>query len=126
MTYWKFWDYVSPTGINKIRQWYDGLPPEAQADFDVLLEDLAVVTKWQRPILRYLSGKKYKGVPELRFKAGRVQHRVLGYFQRERDFTLLIGCTHKGQVYSPPDARETAVRRKKLIETGKGSVCRHE
>jgi len=59
---------------------------------------------------------------ELRWRSGRKPYRILGCQSGERDYTMLVGCTHDGKKYDPPDALETAVRRKKQIESGEAQA----
>jgi hypothetical protein len=54
---------------------------------------------------------------------GSVQHRLLGFFGPARgQFTFVISCTHKKNVYSPKSAKKTAAARKKSIEKGTANV----
>ena len=111
MVYWRFRDYVSPVGTNKIKSWYKKLPSEsARTDFDVLLEDLAVLKWWLDPSFKpfkMLKGSKYQGLGEIRYKTNKVQHRVIGFFSGGQEFTMLLGCTHKQRVYKPANALDT-------------------
>jgi hypothetical protein len=56
-----------------------------------------------------------EGLGELRWLSGDKQHRLIGFFMKGYWYAV-IGCTHKQQIYNPPDAIETGKKRKKQIE----------
>jgi hypothetical protein len=57
-----------------------------------------------------LSGK-LREIGEIRFKADK-QYRILVFFGPGRsEFTMLIGCNKKGNVYDPRNSLETAFER---------------
>jgi len=68
--------------------------------------------------------KKLKGFWELRWRSCKKQHRLIGYFV-EGDFAIVIGCTHKDQIYDPPNALKSALERKRRVEKGEGSLVRY-
>ncbi|MBI3799143.1 MAG: type II toxin-antitoxin system RelE/ParE family toxin [Deltaproteobacteria bacterium] len=124
---WRFRDYMSRSGRNPIGDWYKGLSPQAKADFDRLLQILERTREWREPAFKRLQGKKYRGLGELRWLTERVQYRVIGCNGPGRgEYTLLIGCTHKSQVYNPPNALDTAAQRMKSLQSGEGSTCEHK
>ena len=125
-SYWKFRDFLSSSGRNVIDEWYKDLPAAGRAEFDALLSALAVLPRWGMPEFRVLTGsKKYAHLSELRFKSANVQHRVPG-FVGVREYTMLIGCTHKQQVYSPTNALDTAATRRRQVLSGERETCEHE
>ena len=128
MKHWQFMDFLLNANRNAIKDWYDGLSVQARADFDTLISQLETQRLWQMPDYRVLTGnKKLKGLGEIRFTTENTQHRVIGYFGPEAaQFSLLLGCTHKQRVYSPASALDTAAKRKRLIESGKGNISKHE
>ena len=64
---------------------------------------------WTRP--RYDILHKCRGLGEVRFKVGKVNHRALGYFGPERmEFTFLMFCTHT-ESYIPRNALEMGMQR---------------
>jgi hypothetical protein len=121
MALWKFMDYCSPAGNNLIDEWYHGLPEEAQADFDVTLKTLSITEDW-----RGLSEFKHQGdegLCEIRFSTGNVQYRPAGFFgPGARTFSIYIGCLKKGKVYSPPDAFDSAKKRRRKVERGEATL----
>ena len=46
-----------------------------------------------------------------------MEHRIFGYYGGEKEFVMLVGCTHKGRVYDPPGAFQTLDERKQKIES---------
>jgi hypothetical protein len=64
---------------------------------------------WTRP--RYDILRKCRGLGEVRWKIGTVQHRALGYFGPERmEFAFLMFCTH-AESYDPRNALEIGMQR---------------
>ena len=70
---------------------------------------------WKRPHFQWFSG----GIGEIRSDFGNVEYRPLGSNgPGPGQFTILIGASKKGNVWTPPDAKKTAVRiRKDLIQS---------
>jgi hypothetical protein len=129
MKYWTFRDYLSPAGNNSIKAWYEALDPDAQADFDTTLGNLAGVENWLFPPIAEFSrlrGKKFRQLGEIRWKTANVQHRVIGYAESGRVFVLLIGAYHKQRVYTPHSALDEAVRRRALLRLGRARTIEHE
>jgi phage-related protein len=119
---WQFMDYISPQGRNVIEDWYKGLLAQEQSDFRALIRILAKTQQWQEPAFKRLRGK-YQGMGEIRFTSERKAHRVIGFvWPKPRQFTMLIGCFHKQRVYTPTNALDTALQRKKFLEQGQGSI----
>jgi hypothetical protein len=115
-------DYISPQGRNVIADWYAGLQTQEQSDFKALMRILAKTHQWHGGAYKPL-GKQYLGLGELRFYSEKKAYRVIGYFGPSRgQFTMLIGCFHKQRVYTPASALDTALRRKRFLERGEGSV----
>jgi hypothetical protein len=120
---WYFRDYVTPGRRNVITDWYKKVLPQVRADFDELIGILETKREWQRPEFKRLKGKQYRGLGELRWNTGKVEYRVFGCNgPGTREYTLLLGCTHKGRVYDPPDALDTATQRMKAIKNKQGST----
>ena len=130
MKRWSFKDYLTPAGTNVIAQWYrKELSPQEQADMDALLETLEKTEVWPHDNFRALSGAKYAGLWEIRWWGDqRVPLRLIGYLDRDKkEFMLLMGCNHKGKIYKPPGAIDTALTRwKQLTNEGQGGNCDHE
>jgi hypothetical protein len=122
MAIWQFMDYISPQGRNLIADWYARLLRQEQSDFMVLIRILANTRQWPRGAYRPL-GKQYSGLGELRFTSERKEHRVIGCFgPAAGQFTMLVGCFHKQRVYTPANALDTAIQRRRFLERGEGSV----
>src|SRR5579872_5956125 len=114
----RFLDYLSPAGNNLIAEWYSGLSVDAKAMFDALLDVLSKKAEWKYPEFKRLED----GLGEIRWKCDDKQHRVIGcWWKNPHGYLLLVGCFHKQRVYNPPDALETANRRRRGLQfEGKG------
>ncbi|MBS1842736.1 MAG: hypothetical protein JST77_18050 [Acidobacteria bacterium] len=121
-------DFVAANGTNHVRKWYGKeLSITEQATLDALLDALEKTAHWKFPEYKTLSGKHLKGLGEIRFSGDqRRQVRVIGCQWKETNFVLLLGCMHKGSVYEPASALDTAALRKKDLEHSRGSICEHE
>lgn len=121
-----FRDYVSPGGRNQIAEWYKRFSPQVRSDFDTLLGILRRTREWRKPEFKLLKGKLYKGLGEIRWETANVQHRLIGCTgSQQGEYIFLIGCTHKGRIYTPPSALDTAIQRMKFLRTGEGGTREH-
>ena len=92
---------------------------------DTFLKNLVKLRTWEYPVIDSLKGERFRGLSELRWKSGRTPHRILGYEFGEFEYLMLVGCTHNERKYNPPDALETALRRRKEIEQGRATFCEY-
>lgn len=126
MKRWSFRNYVQVGGKNRVRKWYLELTVKEQAKLDRLLVVLEQQEYWQFPQYKALSDVK-AGLGEIRWKGGGKQMRLLGCRGPERgQYTLLLGCSHKGDRYTPTSALKTAAADLALLEKGIGETCEHE
>jgi hypothetical protein len=90
---------------------------------DTLLDILATTNVWKYPDFVRLDD----GLGEIRWKFDKKQYRLIGCSWKDPGgYLLLIGCTHKQQVYDPPDAIATADKRRRGLKfEKKGSVHEH-
>ncbi len=119
MIRWRFRTYVSSSGRCDVQESLDALDVTGQVKFEVELKYLAVAlpSEWHEPRARKLGG--HKGLYEIRFKAGQVQQRPIGFFGPGSDeFTILVWATHKQNVYKPAKALDTAAARRKAVLEG--------
>jgi hypothetical protein len=121
---WSFFDCVVD-GRNVIEEWYQGLSEDAQFTFDALLKNqqkVESVLGWTG--FKYLQGKpKEERIWQLDFIADKRQYRLLGVFgQARRNAVMLLGCYHKGPVYTPQDSLEMARKRAKALREGKAAT----
>lgn len=117
---WRFYDFVQPDGSNPIADWF-GQHEEALDEFKKMLKDCVKADDHRRWGTKPLSGKKYSGMFEFRFFCENRQHRVIARFGPGRKVVVLLaGCYHKGKVYTPANALDTALDRHKMIERGEG------
>jgi hypothetical protein len=130
---WRLEEYVSPNGREAITSWRKKLKVGAPKAFlDKFLKDRVKEFRWTSPQIDALTGEKYQGLSELRWKCGR-PHRIIGYTvklpkadgpkeERKGLFVMLIGCTHDGKKYYPTECLDSAADRKKEIEQGKAKT----
>ncbi len=116
--------YVSPAGNNKIADWYEALSVQERADADEFIKDMRKTADWAMP--KYRPGLRgHKGIGELRWTSERKEHRLVGYLKGNA-FYALLGCVHKGKVYDPSEALDTADKRKTDIEDGRVVVVPYD
>jgi phage-related protein len=121
---WLFRQYQSANGRKPVEDWLSSLTPEVRQTFATLLRNMAKMAHWQYPEFKRLKGnKKLAGLGEIRVSEENKQYRLIGMTGPGKgEYTLLIGCSHKQQVYTPKDAKETANARRKLVEKGAANV----
>lgn len=122
---WKLRQYVSATGREAISDWRKSMPKGPfKAVMDTFLGNMVKLERWTPPRFEPMTGN-LSGFHELRWKAGKIQHRLLGRVIGEREFLMLVGCTHKGDVYTPPSALETLIDRDKRIKTREATTSEY-
>ena len=126
--HWSFFDYVDGGG-NRIKEWYSGLSLEAKDRFDALLKNTRKITNHlQWGGFKFLKGKpKEERIWQLDFIADGKQYRLLGVFGGVRKkAVILLGCFHKGVIYTPQNALETVCRRAKELREGRATSHERE
>lgn len=123
--YWSFHDYLEG-GQDPIEDWYDsGLSDGGRYRFDNLLKNMAKTkSHLQWGGFKFLKGepKKYH-IWQLDFIADGRQYRTLGVFGSvRRQAVLLVGCYHKGKVYTPPNALEIACTRASKLKNNQAET----
>lgn len=95
--------------------WYSQQSDAIQAAFDTSLLHLAQIVNWREPLAKKLENAN--GIIEIRFKAGGVQQRPLGFYGPNRmQFTILVCAIEKNNRFVPPDAIAIAENRKAEVE----------
>ena len=125
---WRLLQYVSPApaGRKAIEDWRKSLPVGSpRADLDAFLRVMAKKMEWSYPDIGSLKGKKYKGLSELRWRSGNVPYRIIGYTSEDHVYVMLIGCTHNGRKYDPPDALQSAVDRNNRVSKREATTCEY-
>ena len=116
---WSFFDFVYLGGRKPISDWYENeISDRGRFSFDALLKNNQKTPnhlEWGG-FEKHMKGL-LKGHQIWQWKIpGEVQYRMLGVFNGPKKAVFLMGYYHKGGVYTPPDALETALQRKKLLE----------
>lgn len=133
MNPWTFWDCLSDSRRNVIREWIAGQPsgvgPRLKAALNALLLELEQV---RGPFDRshgvgQLRGDTCKGLFELLLKVDRTQFRVIGcYGPRPRgEFTLLLGAVEKGNRFTNSEVCRTGQQRRAKIQDRRFIVEHH-
>lgn len=117
---WRFKAFASDFKRTVVYDWYLGQDESVQAAFETRLKFLKAqpLAVWQRPYVGTLS-RDCKGLHEIRFKVGNVQHRPIGYFSGNQDnfeFTILAFATERDSQFDPLEICRIAKRRKAMIE----------
>ena len=113
MPRWTFYDYIEPSGRVPFRDWFSGIPDDAQAFIDARILTMAALPRWSE---KWVS--KYRGtdkILELRCTFMKVQYRPLGAYARNYSFVLLGGGIEKDDQI-PRDTIEAVVRRQRTLE----------
>jgi phage-related protein len=105
---------ISKWGVGEITAWFDR-NKGARAKFRIRVHHLQKVSRadWNKTQFRQLD----HGLAEIKWKFGKTQFRVIG-FDFQNSFVMLLGCTHKMNVYTPTECLRTAQRLKKEVENG--------
>jgi hypothetical protein len=104
---------VSASGKDEIRAWYEAQTPKVRAKFVSRIKTLAQLPRneWHETLFKELHGN-CAGMAEIRFKAGNVQQRPLGFRSGDDEFTLVFCAIEKSNRFDPRNACEVALRRK--------------
>jgi hypothetical protein len=122
---WRLYQYVSLNGRKAIDDWRKTLPVgPPRADMDTFLRDMVKIEKWEPPELELLHGEQ-AGLTELRWKSGKLPHRIFGYQVGDHEYLMLIGCTHR-ETYNPPGALETVLVRRRQIQNNEASIDEYQ
>ena len=123
---WQFRCYVSPTGRNEIRAWFDRQPKSVQAGFISKLKILRQLEPalWMPKPFRWLR-HECSGLGEIRFEAGNVQHRPLG-FRTDLTFTIVFCAIEKGGKFEPGNACQIGLARKSEVLSNAQRSCPHD
>lgn len=124
MRFWTFWDCLTESGRNVIRDWIAGLPQgtkqQVKARLTALLLELEQV---EGPFDRargvgQLRGDPCKGLYEILLRVDRTQFRVIGCYgpQLRGEFTLLMGAVEKGNRFTNPEVCRIGQERRTRIQ----------
>jgi hypothetical protein len=105
---WRYRCHVTEDGADTIRFWYERQSQECRRKFLVRTQALRglPLREWELPLFRWLRGDG-QGLGEVRFKADRVQQRILGFRGPESDlFTFLYPAKEQSGRFIPRNAIE--------------------
>jgi hypothetical protein len=121
---WKYRCYVSADGKDRIRETYDRKSKKKKARFRARLHLLAQIedAQWHAGYYKKLQGDG-DGLWELRFEADNVQQRPLGFKLGDHEFTILFWAEEINDRFVPPNACETALRRKADVLNDRSRSC---
>jgi hypothetical protein len=105
---------VAKEGVGEISQWF-AENKGARAKFRIRVQHLLKMlrTDWNVAQFRKLDD----GLAEIKWKCGKKQFRAIG-FDFSGSFVMVLGCTHKMNVYAPSECLKTAQRIKGEVENG--------
>jgi hypothetical protein len=118
---WRYRCHVAEDGNDTIREWYERQSQECRRKFLVRAQGLRglPLPEWEVPLFRWLR-REGQGLGEVRFKADRVQQRILGFRGPESDlFTFLYPAKEKGEKFVPRNAIEIAQGLKSAVLASK-------
>ncbi len=118
---WQFFWYPDGTE-DPWRTWYVAQSGAVQGRHDFVIKALASNQQWREPLAKKMKG--YDDLIEI-ILDGKVQHRFFGFYGIGLNyFTIVLPCIHKGKVYTPKNAIDTAVKRIIEVKTGRKRVIR--
>jgi len=117
MKLWKFKVFIGFNGRDIFEEWINEvkkISDDAEEKIRAMIRRLSVTEKWDRP--HFASLKSHTYIFEIIVKTKDKQYRPLGCFgPGPQVFTILVGASKKGKIWSPKDAIKTAKKRRKLI-----------
>lgn len=117
MKEWTIKVFIKENGKDAFEEWMEEIEKRDVDGYErirAMIRRLSNTKKWDRPVFAMLTGCKPIG--EIIVKTPNKQYRPLGCFgPGPQTFTILIGASKKQKVWSPPDAKETAQKRHKLV-----------
>jgi hypothetical protein len=101
--------------VGEITAWMSD-SPAVRASFRVRTENLAKTNRaqWNKTQFRKIEGDLH----EIKWKADNIEWRA-GGFDYQGFFVMVLGFTHKGKVYEPPDWKKTCLRRIGEVKNGR-------
>ena len=112
---------VAGNGKRVITNWLASYPG-ARARFRIRVIGLRRISKpWPIKQFRSLGD----GLAEIKWEWEKKQWRAIG-FDHNGYFVMVIGCTHKQNIYVPADCLKTARQRKSEVERGMWGIADYE
>src|SRR5687767_3618944 len=104
---WKLKCFTNQDGQPIINKWFKNASGELKAAFLIRMADLVKLPNdgWARPDVGQLR-KECSGLYEIVLYANKTQHRPIGYFSNDGEFTFLAFAEEKGEKFVPPNVCE--------------------
>jgi hypothetical protein len=120
---WVFRQHVDGRGASDVQVTYERGSKQLKSRFLSRLVILAKLpqSEWHDTYYKALSGP-CGGLSEIRFKADKVEQRLLGFHSGNHEFTILFWAREKNRRFVPLSACETALRRKTEVLGNKDRV----
>ncbi|MEO5859884.1 MAG: hypothetical protein ABIR33_13150 [Pyrinomonadaceae bacterium] len=117
---WKLKSFTNQEGVPIINKWFKNATPQLKAAFLTRMNDLKKLPHngWGRPDVGQLR-RECSGLYEIILFANDTQHRPIGYFSGDGEFTFLAFAIERGNRFEPANICETAHQRRKLVEDEK-------
>jgi len=125
---WVFGSFVEADGVSTVDAWYGAKSSEVRAAFDMALRHLRdqPPSNWVRPFVGSLK-RECSGLVEIRFKAGNIQHRPIGFYGPNRmQFTILEFAIEKDRKFVPASVCRTALRKKSEVISDPKRVAEYD
>lgn len=115
---WKLRCFTNQDGKPISEKWLKEATSELKAAFFLRMIALTKLPAdgWDRPDVGQLRHGDCKGLFEIVLKANKIQHRPIGYFSGNQEFTFLAFAEERDNKFVPPNICSTAQARKALIE----------
>jgi hypothetical protein len=114
---WKTRSFIQSNGKTLISEWYAAQSEEVQEAFLGRMKFLRGLPSngWKRPYVGQLRHGSCKGLFEIVISVSGVEHRPVGFFSGEMEFTFLAFATERDGKFDPIMTCNVAQKRKDII-----------
>lgn len=126
MALWKLKGLVDRRTVNQtvVDQWYRSQTEGVQVAFVTRMKFLRGLPGdgWDRPYVGQLRWKECKGLYEIVISVSEAEHRPIGYFSGEKEFTIVTFATERDGKFEPKTVCASAKRLIERIRAGQERV----
>jgi hypothetical protein len=126
MPLWVLKGLVDSRTVNQtvVDQWYRSQSEDVQIAFVTRMKFLRGLPGdgWDRPYVGQLRRKECKGLYEIVISMPDIEHRPIGYFSGEMEFTIVAFATERDSKFEPKTICATAKRLIDRIKSGEETV----